>query len=205
MSRLVAWACTALALLAAGCGAGKPTAPPRHVPAIAAKEALTAGIDALRVGDLDAAQEQVALAIATDPAFGGAHLYEGFILSRRGEDAAATEAFRRAVELDPYNCESPLFLGLMLEQRGDMEAARSHYLRSAECFADAVQAQGTKPQLRVYEAVARYLHRGKLEGLQAISAVLTDYPEFPPAVRVRARFVEDDRKYFYRWASAPDL
>lgn len=179
--------------------------PEIHVPAIAATEQATSAMASMRAGDLTAAQSQISEAIAIDPDFGGAYLYQGFILSRAGNNDAATESFAKAVELAPYNCEAPIFLGLALEKRGEKEAARNHYKTSAACFAEMASHSTAKPQQRVYEAVARYLHRGKLEGVQAISEVLTDWPDFVPAQRMRERFLADDRSYFYRWASAPEF
>jgi tetratricopeptide (TPR) repeat protein len=98
------------------------------------------GISAYYRGEIEVAQQYVAMACADPNAPAIWHRNHAEILDRRGLPAAAEAAARRAVRLDPDCAEAWDTLGTILFQRGSLEESCACYETAVRVDADFAQA-----------------------------------------------------------------
>jgi tetratricopeptide (TPR) repeat protein len=83
------------------------------LPTPEAQAAYEAGVNALGIGALEAAQGYFEKAVEASPWFPRAHLQLGQVLARRELFEDAIRAFQRAAAMEPMDHEAPLALGLL--------------------------------------------------------------------------------------------
>ena len=98
------------------------------------------GISAYYRGEIEVAQQFVAIACADPDAPAIWHRNHAEILDRRGLSAAAEAAARHAVRCDPDCAEAWDTLGTILFQRGSLEESCACYETAARIDADFVEA-----------------------------------------------------------------
>ncbi|MDR0787582.1 MAG: DUF4388 domain-containing protein [Gemmatimonadota bacterium] len=78
----------------------------------------------LQSGEVDEADRQTSLLLASRPAVAAIHLLRGRILEARGDDAGAIHAMDRAIELDPLLPAAYLHLARVAVRSGDFERGK---------------------------------------------------------------------------------
>jgi type IV pilus assembly protein PilF len=90
------------------------------------------GVDYMRKGDLNLAEEKLKRAIAEDSSFSLAHSALGILYSRRGRDDDAEHEFREALSLDPSDSDSLNNYGSFLCSQGKIERAEEMFVKAAK-------------------------------------------------------------------------
>lgn len=124
----LALACVA-ACLALGCGTAPSAAPPAPRPELAA-ELIALGERALEAGDLAAAEDRFARALAAAPASVAAHEGLGRTALRTGDLARANQHFAAALALEPGSVDARLGLARVAERAGHPGEALEHLARA---------------------------------------------------------------------------
>lgn len=104
---------------------------------------LTAGVSALRQGQLDAAERALTRAATIEPASAVPLVVLAQVAERKGDLAATLRHVLRAVELDPRQAPVLLAVGRGLQSVGRMDEAEEAFRRAAEASADNVEAWRT--------------------------------------------------------------
>jgi Flp pilus assembly protein TadD len=89
-----------------------------------AKTQYTLGLQSLDKGDLGAARDAFAKALAIKPDFAEAHTNLGSVLLKLGETRSAIGHFRAAIDLQPADARAYYNLALALEREGDTVNSR---------------------------------------------------------------------------------
>jgi tetratricopeptide (TPR) repeat protein len=109
---------------------------------------LEIGTNLARQGDLAAAVEELAAAVAGfEPPSADAHMNLGAALRRLNRPQEAMQHLRRALELDPDFAEAHASVGLLLASTGE-------YKKAAESFGRATRLNPTDSENRINLAVA---------------------------------------------------
>jgi len=106
----------------------------------AAEAAFREGIARMRKGDVAAAAELFAQAIARDPRHVGAHNNLGVALRRQGKIDEAMACYRSALARDPGHAPAHNNLGEALASKGEDAAALASYARAVACNPGYVDA-----------------------------------------------------------------
>jgi tetratricopeptide (TPR) repeat protein len=165
----------ALGLLPAGAAAGDTTAPPTE----RIEDLWRRGEASWNDGNLPAAREAFAAALALDERRARSWNYVGGVRYAGGEWAAALEAFRRAFELDPHDARAANNAGTACDRLGDYAGAERYYLAAAA--ADPLYAASQRNLGILY---ARRLNR-PADARRAWRRYLALQPAGPEADEVR--------------------
>ena len=164
-----------------------------------------AAVSALRSGDFDTALMYAVNAVEHDPEFAPAYINKSLILARLGRTAEAIEVLDRCIEMAPDLAQAYLLRGIFYERDNNPGMARESYAEAIlHIDLETAIAQG-QINLAIQEAIARYLRDGTVGGLKSLNALLIAFPENHPARMARDRMVANDREYFFRWATAPNM
>ncbi len=164
-----------------------------------------AAVSALRSGDIDAALTYATNAVEHDPEFAPAHINKALILARLGRTAEAIEVLDKCIEIAPDLAQAYLLRGIFFERDDHQGKARESYSEAIRHIDLAAAIAEGQINLAIQEAIARYLRDGTVGGLKSLNALLTAFPENHPARMARDRMVANDREYFMRWATAPNI
>ncbi len=85
------------------------------------------GLCYYRLGELAAAAQHFAQALALDPQYARAHFNLGLVYAKQGNDQAAADAFARALELDSNHVQAHYRRGEVLLRLGRPGAAEAHW------------------------------------------------------------------------------
>jgi tetratricopeptide (TPR) repeat protein len=192
-------ALAAFLLFVSACYRESPEAPPS--PVTEAVRAYESAKSALVTGDTVQALEASAAAYARDPGFEDNTWLYASLLGREGRYDEALAICRILCQQSPGNVQAHLLEGILWDQSGDREAAHGAYDRALQVFSESNVAEHSKPAHRLYEAVAVYLRKGKLEGVRAVNAVLLTFPDYRPALYVKECMQDKNRAFLLRWFS----
>lgn len=95
-------------------------------------EHLNLGVIYAKEGNLEAAEEQLRLAVELEPGEAKVHLELGKVLARAGKTQDAIAEFTRAAELEPGNATTFHVLGILHKRAGETAAARAAFERALE-------------------------------------------------------------------------
>ena len=130
--------------------AGQAREARRRRPRVSAPDAgrlIREALGAIQGGDLQAARETLAIAVASAPRYAPARDWLGVVLSRQGDRDGAIRELTKSVELDPESAESRYLLGIALWDRGRREEA-------ANQLETAVRLEPTKLEAYAFLGVA---------------------------------------------------
>jgi Flp pilus assembly protein TadD len=147
------------------------------------------GGEAIRKGDLAAAERHLVIATRLDPDWAPAWVNLGVARFRSGDAAAAMSAYERALEIEPGNSSALTNIALVHRQEGRDEEARAALRAAAEgranpftliAMADVEMGRGD------FDAAEKYLRRARWW--------YRDEPEVYDAMARLARRRGDDRR-----------
>lgn len=156
---------------------------------------------AVKSGNLDAAVLQAGRASAADPEFDDAALLHATLLGRVGRYDAALAVCETLTSRSPDLVQAHLLKGILGDQSGDLEAAHRSYDEVLERYAARRDSRAPGPRELLFEALARYLRHGELEGVRAVNEVLEQFPEHPTAQYLKGCMQHKDRGFLLRWFS----
>jgi type IV pilus assembly protein PilF len=90
------------------------------------------GIDYMRKGEMDLAEEKLKRAIEDDPGMAQAHSTLAYVYSRRGDSVLAEKEYRKALSLDSENPSARNNFGVFLCGQGKLDEAEGYFLGAAK-------------------------------------------------------------------------
>lgn len=188
------------AALVPGCGSSE-SPPPPYTPSIYAIEKLDEAMARSDEGNFREALRLANEAMADDPQYAAARYWKSAFLVRLGRFEDARVTLHQLIALAPRHPEARMLYGLLMEKADLILEARASYEIAAAVYAERLAGGQNSPANHLEHAIATYLHRGRLVGLQTIAKVIEEFPEYQPAQFVRSRISADDRDFFLRQAT----
>jgi type IV pilus assembly protein PilF len=90
------------------------------------------GVEYMRKGELNLAEEKLKRAIAENPRLALAHSALGILYSRRGRDAEAEDEFKEAISIDPSNSDGLNNYGSFLCSKGKVDRGEELFVKAAK-------------------------------------------------------------------------
>lgn len=139
--RLRALLLVAVALTGAACTTTESLDPgSRADPAEAARLNAQLGIDYLRKGNLDLAQEKLERAVEQDSDLAVAHSTLAYIYQQKGDGKLAKKHYREALDLNSDDPSTLNNFGIFLCGQGEIEDAEELFLKAAQSKDNAIPA-----------------------------------------------------------------
>ena len=160
---------------------------------------LGASLNAVEIGDEDAATRHLERALVLDPGNAQAHKERGEIELRRGRAEAALLHLDRAVALDPYDVPIRYSRGMVLNRLGKADAARAEQVAANRLRADNDRLTALQTKLLVAPRdvvlqlqMARWMfdHGQPREGVRWAEKILKESPFHAETSRLLAGHYE---------------
>ena len=148
------------------------------------------GIDYMRKGQNDLAEEKLKRATSQDPDYAMAHATLGFLYQRMGEGSKAEKAYRKALQIDPANSSVRNNFGVFLCGQGKMAEAEKYFLEAAyDKRYSTPEAAWANAGVCVYKEDIEKAERYFRSSLEA-------NPQFPDALSQMARLTYLKKDYW---------
>lgn len=185
-------------MVLAGCY--KETMPPKqaYLPKTHAQQLNNQAMESLKAGRTEESVTLLSQAIEEDPGFAVACLNKACALGRLGHFEEAVNLLGQATSIDAGLAEAYLFRGVFSERLNQTDDSLRSYAKAAELFG-AKAKESPSAEAATARAIALYLGTGKVQGLEALNALIARYPDYSRARFLKEKILQGDRAYFMWW------
>jgi hypothetical protein len=89
------------------------------------------------------------------------------------------------------------------EKTGKVDAAKDCYREAKAAYDRRIAAGDRAPGTQLSRTLAVYLLDGRSAGLVEINRLLGEYPDYGPALEVKAKIAENNRAFLLEWMERP--